>query len=603
MLIQPKDDEDAEDGTEFKLGAFPNPSLDECPLVFLGHHDGRVVIAMPEGDIRDEPAANIPRLLNVDLFNCAAGSAFLTHWRDSEEKLQRDLCANWVVRKCRAAGFWDTSRPQRALGVWPGPDGTTVLHRGDALNIYTASGDPQKTETISIAAAMRRKNGPIYVLRAPAPIPGEPATVADGLLVRNKLDLWRFAPIGDEGMTGADVVAGWLICSLLGAVAPFRPHVLLYAMWGSGKTKLVYYLHGLLSTLAGDVIDSFTPAGLRNELAGMARPVMIDEAEAQPNAPPGQGAIEQALEVIRRMATGDGAVRKQGDLGGKSTTQTAVGSAFLAAVNPVKLGQADASRFAEVKLLPLTQAAVPGDDTPQLATEAQLEDELVAAKALAPKLLARVLVNAGRYKADVAAIKAVLVSQGESPRSADLVAALAAGRHLLLSDEALTEETASEEAKFWSGLLVARAAADSGLNTGQECVEHLFSWQSGMHVDNRIVTLSELIRAAADRDRDFDMRDCANVLAVHGIKIKEERDETDGEMKQWLLVANQHSVLTKVYAGTRWQDWRRTFEFLDALGDAHRTRQSPNAVYFNLHRSRATCIPLAPWLEPARTNE
>ena len=51
---------DAEDGTERSLGVFPNPPAAESPVIPLGFVGGKVVFAMPEGEIRTELAAKFP---------------------------------------------------------------------------------------------------------------------------------------------------------------------------------------------------------------------------------------------------------------------------------------------------------------------------------------------------------------------------------------------------------------------------------------------------------------------------------------------------------------------------------------------------------------
>lgn len=590
------DPDDALPGTEGKLGGFPTPPLEECPIVFLGHFEAKVVFAMPEGQIREEKASDVGKLLKVDIFNRREGQVFLNYWRDAEDKFQRELCAVWFVRQCREAGYWDRTRPQRGLGVWPGTAGRTILHRGQEL--WTFWRDPDEPhEVMTVAEAMRARNGPIYALRPEAPAPDEPSTTEDGQWIRAKLDAWNWEPIGDDGLTGADVVAGWLMCGLMGAVAPFRPHLLLFAMFGSGKSTLIEFVHSLISALAGDVIDRFTPAGLANDLGGMARPVIIDEAEASPNAN-GPGPVEEALELIRRMATGAGGVRKMGTIGGGSITQTAVGAVMMGAVNPVKLGSADASRIAEVKLLPLDQARQPGQPAFfKPASDEDIAKAIKTAQMLAPHLLGRTLSQAGRYLDDLAMLKASFRKQGQSPRSADLVAALAAGRRLLMADHALDEIEADDEAAFWSGLLASRDQAEMISNPGADCLAHLMAWPSGKHEYDRVVSLGELVsKWWKGEERNVDNDSLENLLKEFGVRPVMEPDLA-GDLVPWLQVANNAPALTRIFERTQWRDWRRTLGYLDALGQDYRTKASGKSIRFGFGvYQRATCIPLTPWL-------
>lgn len=589
-VIAPRDLEDAEDGTEFRLGAFPSPPVEDCPIVFLGFYGGRVVFAMPEGEIRDIGTADVGRLIQVDLFNSPAGQAFLGYWRDREDKFQRNAAAIWFIRQCREAGLWDAGRPQRGLGVWPAAGGA-ILHRGNELWLYRPG---ERVEVVSVAAAIREAgSGPIYRLRPKAPTPAAaPAGVEAGQWARKALDLWRFEPIGEAGLTGADLVAGWLAAALLGAVAPFRPHLLTYAQAGSGKTTLIRFVHGLAGALAGDVLDSFTRAGLANDLAGNARPVIIDEAEATP-AGLGLGPIEQALELIRRMATGDGALRKMGDIGGGTVTQTAVGAVMLAAVNPVRLAPADASRIAEARLRALAAPAFADEAVPwRLASEAEVTAAIARARELAPAMLARALVNADRFVADAAELKAAFGRLGHSPRAGDLVAALAAGRRMLLSDEPLTRASADEEAALWADLLAARELAEVVGNTGQDALAHLLTWPSGKHVHDRVISLGEVIKDAASRENKTEPNE---LLKEFGLKVQAITGE-DGKRREWLFVANKHPSLERIFERTVWRDHRRSLAYLDELGEAYRTQATNKAVRFGLIVQRAIGVPLDPWL-------
>ncbi|MDP3853165.1 hypothetical protein [Phenylobacterium sp.] len=572
---------------EKKLGVFPNPDVKECPVVPLGFEGPRVVFAMPEGEIRKELAAKIGTMLKTDIFACQAGAAFLVNWRDPDDKFVRDFAAMWFVRKCREAGLWDSSRPIRSLGVWPGDATSIVLHVGDEVWRYRVSGEVEK---LPVAQALRERRGPLYRLRPPAPRPDGMASAADGLWARDQLDSWRFEPIGEDGLTGADVTAGWVMAAQLGAVAPFRGHLLVNALQGSGKSTLVEFAQALLSAQAGPVIDSFTEAGLRNDLAGMARAVLLDEAEGSPSTH-GPGVVERALEMLRRMATGSGGTRKMGDIGGGSITQTAVGAVMLAAINPPRLGPADATRIVEVRLLPLSGSDLEKDVAkPQLVTDLQLAGAIEKAHALAPALLARALAGAWRYKADVAEVKAALLRSGESPRAADLISMLAAGRLLLLSDDPLTPETADEQVDFWRPLLVQRESSEIVSNAGADCLAHLMAADSGLHVRDKRQTIGELLQRWQNNEREYE-----ELLKTLGMRIWE--TDVRGRPGPFLIVANHHPFLERIFEKTRWADWRRTLSYLDALGPEFKTAATKKQRFGVGVEQRGIAIPLTPWFE------
>lgn len=588
-----RDMEDAEGDTGEGLKGFPNPPLDESPVVPLGHYAGRVVFAMPEGEVRNEAAAKIGQMLRNDIYASEAGASFLTYWRDKKEKFHRELCAIWFVRQCRSAGYWDSNRVIRSLGVWPGEDGAPVLHLGDEVWLYGGS----KIEKRSIVEMMRIGSGPLYRIQPPAPRPVKAATVADGAWVREQLDLWNFEGLGVEGLTGADIVAGWIMPALLAAVAPFRGHTVVYGPAGSGKTTLVKFVRDLASALAGPVIDSFSEAGFRAEISGMARPAFLDEAEASADNH-GPGVVEQALGILRRMATGDGSVRKQGSADGGTTTQTAVGAVMMGAITPPKLDSADASRMVEIRLRPIAppDPQVGGGD-PDAAIEAARE----RARKLAPALLGRALLGAKRYRADIVALKAALRRSGESPRSADLLAMLAAGRRLLLFDTPLDEAGADDEVLFWAPLLVQRRANDVVTNVGADAFAHLMSAESTVYRSDRRLTLGTMVERLAKGEREY-----IELLKGYGLQLWETGNDPawesasggpQGRPGPFLIVSNKHPALEKVFGPTRWRDWRRSLSFLDDLGDDHRTWSTKPLRYGAGVKQRGLAIPLTPLID------
>ncbi len=584
----PLEETDDERASAKGMGAFPNPDVGESPVVPLGFIGGRVVFAMPEGEIRLELASKIGAMLRTDIYACAAGQNFLTYWRGSDDKFMRDLATVWFVRACRARGLWDTTRAVRSLGVWPGEGDGVVLHAGDEVWRIAPKGKP---EIISIIDALRERRGPMYRLRPPAPRPAKAISAVEGQWIRDQLGLWRFEAIGDEGLSGADVTAGWVTAALLGAVAPFRGHLMINAMAGSGKSALVAFIHALQSALAGDVIDSFTDAGLRNDLAGMARPVLLDEAEGSPGTH-GPGAVEKALETLRRMSTGQGGTRKQGDIGGGSVTQTAVGAVLMAAIKPPRLGPQDASRILELRLMPLSGADLAdGAARPRTVTRSELEAVREAAKVLAPRLLGRVLAGAWRYRSDVEALDAAFGRAGHDPRKGDLIAMVAAGRRLLLFDAPLSADEADEEVRFWTPLLSQREATEVVSNPGADALAHLMAADSGLHSGGERKTLGELVSAWVKNKDDH-----TGALKTYGLRVTPD-PAPDGRPGPWLFVANHHPKLEAIFRGTVWGDWRRALAYLDGLGPDHRTWRTQPQNFGVGVKQRAIAIPLTPWIE------
>lgn len=587
------------------------PDAADSPVVPLGYAGELNVFLMPEGNIRTIIAQRVGQALRTDIFVCRAGAKFLKAFctparGDEPGKFLQIEASKWFTRECRARGMWDLDRPQRSVGVWPdGPLGQRVtLHLGD--EIWRVDAQAQGGfDVASVFDALKARSGPIWRLAPPTRRPAPAASVQAGRWVRGTLDHWRFEAIGEgrgeERLSGGDVLAGWVMAALLGAVPPFRGHLILFAMAGSGKTRLMLFVHALMSVMVEEPLTAFSVPGLRSALADFARAVLIDEAE-KGAAGDGPSLVEQALDVLRPMATGDGGNRKMGDIGGKTKTQSAQGSALLGATKPPMLGPADATRFAEIKLLPLVAEA--GSDW-RPASDAELEAATARAKALAPALLGRAVQGAGRYVADVALLKAGMTRDGHAPRTADLIAMLAAGHRLLLHDAPLTPESAQAVLARWAPLLSERAESEAVSNDGADLLAFIFNAPSGKFSKDRNLSIGDVIDRAI---KDTTYEDWGEVLARFGLRVELHGGEINtgplglvarGKAPvsgHWLLVANGHPGMEALLARTEFGDWRRTLSYLEQLGPEH-GQQPVRPLKFGVGPSRRSLgIPLAPWI-------
>lgn len=585
--------EDSE--TEKKLGLFPNPPLKASPVVPLGYDDKYVYFALPGGAIRKEQARHIAGMLKTDIFCCQAGQSFLTYWRpaDDDSKFAAQTCAIWFNRACRDAGLWDDRREIRSLGVWRGGPGEVVLHKGDEIWTYVDGEDPTYLPVIE---ALREPTGPLYKLFPPRPRPEKSATVEDGRWLRDSFDMWRCEAFGTSGLTGADILAAFVMSSLLGAVPSFRFHVLIQALQGSGKTTLMTLVHTVLGALSGPLLNSVTDAGLRADISGMARPLALDEAESR-GGDGGPGPIEIILSYLKLMATGAGANRRMGGLDGGSATQTAVGQVIMAGIHPPPLDDALATRVARFKLLPLKGTDLADDaPRPKIGTDAAIKAATERAKLLAPAFLGRALEGAHRFERDMAAMKTAIIAAGEDPRTADLIAAMAAGRHLLLSDAPFTEADLADELARWRPLLARRAETGAAGNAGADLLNRIMQWPSGIRMPDRTLTIGDVVTKWADGE-SFRHQP----LTQFGLRLYDgpgpDDTPTTPQYGPWLIVSNHHAGMDKITEGTEWRDHRGILEYLSAMGPEYAPIIAKSMKYGTGNQQRGLAIPLAPWLE------
>ena len=242
----------------------------------------------------------------------------------------------------------------------------------------------------------------------------------------------------------------------------------------------------------------------------------------------------------------------------------------------------------EVRLKPLGKAKGGADE------------ELAAATAWAKEhsgaLLARAIRDAGRYRSDLSLLKTALGAAGQDARGADLVAALAAGRRLLMFDEPLDEETAAAEAEAWAPLIAGREQTATTTNEGQQCLNRLFAMNSGKHQNDRHLSLGEIIQQRLDPGDGYSKEAHDVVLKAFGLRV-ENGPTGSPRPGPWLLVSNNHDALRRGFAGTNFGNWRGTLEYLGDLGPEYAPQTMPKPVRFGMHQSRALAIPLTPWLE------
>lgn len=578
-------------GLPVSVGA--GPDVAKSPIVFLGSYGGRVVFAMPDGTIRDEVASRISSMLRTDIFACPEGRAFLAAWQDPKDgRFKREEAAAWFNTSCRNAGFYDTERIKRRIGVWLGENDEVILHRGS--EVWTFKGAKYKTSSI-VEMIRNAGDGPLYEVQPSTPAPTKPPKAADRAWLRADLNLWQFEPIGRAGLTGADIVIGFIGAGMLGAVAPFRGHVLISAQAGSGKTTLLEFVQRAMGAIAPSVTNDFSPAGLKNELGGRARPILLDEAEASTGAE-GLGSIETALEYFRRMSTGSGGMRKQGDVGGKTTTHYIIGSAMMAAITPPKLQPADASRFLEIRLAPLL-----GDRAPEGSAGGDVQAALERAKKAAPALLGLALRNADRYRADFKLLKGLLVELHQSPRAADLVASFAAGRRMMLHDEPLDFDGAAREVKLWGPLLEVRSQTEATTNIGIETLELLLGFEAVRGPPKRFTVgdiVDQYFEAEKDRPHQKDNLRRIRQMGIIPVDVdfeplKSKSISVPGE-KRWLVIANRNPELEAIFSKTKYKDYRNCLMTLNHLSEEFRPSSCEPLKFSAGSTHRAIAIPYTP---------
>lgn len=582
----------------------------ECPVVPLGKDKETLYLLSPGGEIMCLTAkANANAF--VTLFDGDV-SWLIQHFRkvDKDGEPVRDFVMRnawaWFVAKCRAAGIWDPATRTRGVGVWRGPVGkdgvpVPVVHCGDA--IYEAPPHPPAralqdapdpgargggcVEGSSDALGRWHREGwrhdkAIYVAR-PAlarPAIGAPATAKDGRRVLEALHLWHWSCPYDP-----DLCAGWFAAAQLGGYPSWRVHVQLAAEFGSGKTTLMKLLTAGLGCL-GKEFNDVTEAGARAALANEGRVLIVDEAENEGGP---DGKVARLIGLLRRMAGDDGASVGRSSPGQQLYETHVSGCALMAAILPPALQPADRSRIWRGTIKKIT-----GGDPDKLK---RIETEIEWMRATADAFRARMLLNWRRFADAQKAFRSHLIGRaGADGRQADLLSLLLAGRDVLLHDHPPTADEIEEAVDMVGGLLGLMRQADSESSTAQQCWNYLLSWDTPDRRGGEVQNLGRMLGLALGGETL--KGHSAHNLPRFGLRLMEVTREmadrypnlSPGDV--WLLVANQHGGLSRIFSGThgsRWAagNWNVS---LAQLGDDVITWPVP--VQFAGAKSRSIAIPM-----------
>lgn len=509
---------------------------DSCPVIALGKRNGRYYFFAPSGEEREIHYRQLYKREGLeDLFEGQIGW-LIEYFGNGDGGMNVMRAARALLRECVAAGQWDDSIQRRGPGVWRDAD-KLIVHCGNEVLI---DGESWR--------AGFRLGDALYSLAPKLPPPArEPATARDGNFIRQAIGLWNF-----EDDKAPDIVTGFIGLALLGAAPDWRVHIFLRAPYGSGKTWLCELV--AKATGARPPTNNITPAFIYQGLTGEARAIVIDEAESSDR----DDRIGEVIKIIRLMSGRDGGNIGRGGADGRSQRFSVTGSAFMAAILHPDLQPQDRSRFAVLKLRPLAtgQAAIGRQERALKA--------LAFAGEIAPALRARAVAGWHRFLDTVQIYRAAALSENAEARSADTIAALLAGRDLLLRDDLPSASEADGDIAALDHLLV-RDSDRAVDGEGDQCLVRLLSSPVETWGGGERMTIGEKVMDA--RAPGAHRNEINKILGRVGVKLKFEMKDGQAVLLA-MLVARRHHGLEKIFAGTRWAGgvWRQALEDLPGAG-------------------------------------
>ncbi|MFT4118727.1 CHC2 zinc finger domain-containing protein [Bradyrhizobium sp.] len=446
------------------------------------------------------------------------------HAKKESEGADWEMAANALMRQCEDAGVYDAEKV-RGRGAWWDGD-RALLHLGGALIV-----DGERVPLTHPGI----KN--IYEAAPPLHM-----DISNGLTNRDAAELVSLCRMLQwEKPISATLLAGWIFLAPICGALGWRPHIWITGGAGTGKTwvqsEIVARILGNTAILPQ---SNTTEAGIRQLLGIDARPVVFDEAESQDMRAAER--IQGIMFLARQASSESGGAIIKGTTGGKAM-MFRVRSMF--AFSSIGVG---VQQYADQ-----TRVTVLGMQVDEAKSRDQRAAEFVQIERRAVELLtpeycagmrARAVNMIGAVRANAKTFATAGAEVIGTQRLGDQIGTLLAGAYALHSNGLISPEQAREwiAKQDWSEETALTESKDEAACLAR-ILEHTVRVQGDMgHTSER--SIGELISRALRQGYDGDIgRGAAEETLLRiGVKI-------DG---QGFKVANTHSALEKILAGTPW---------------------------------------------------
>jgi hypothetical protein len=506
------------------------PLPDNCPVTPLGKQNGEFYYLDPLNQLRAYDASDHSAQGIRDLFGTQVNYLY-QNWPKFSAQTRKctgfkaDATAESLMVACASRGIFDAAERLRGVGAWLDDNGGLVLHMGDKI-LFGGEAKPP--------GEYGGRLYPAYAATAGVADSDHGATeLFDGLL--GLFDSWNWAEYGreEEGQKILEhswqswLVFGWMGTAIIGGALAYRPPLWLTADAGAGKSAFL----DVVQQVIGDVVKSAnaTQAYIWSTLGQSTRPVLIDEAEANPHSLRTKNLVELARQAFSGDKIGRGSSdHKAHDFEARSSFL------FSSIIIPPFAGQ-DVSRFAILDMAPIEKG---GD----LTLDAGKNREIGC-------VMRRRIVNRwSEWPKMLTAWRATLSGQGHNSRDADVFGPMLAMADLLFNGE-LSRDSAREEI-----CRVFPVTARARTSNAQDMLELLLSkpldvFRGGDRhtVEQLILTATYNAGAGSLPEGSANPDSCEKALRPFGIFL-----ENEG-MQQWrVILPNRNEGLRMLFHGSTW---------------------------------------------------
>jgi hypothetical protein len=456
-------------------------------------------------------------------------------WR--AEKVRETLMA-----ACAHKGPWDAVERARGRGAWLMSDGSLAVHCGTQLY---AQGHTQ---------GLGEYDGDVYMTRPPVMHPwpkpmglsGGPAVKLHALLKTFNWERPDMDPV---------LFMGWIGAAMIGGALPWRPAIYMTGDKATGKSTLQKIMKMIFGNMLIKAADT-TAAGIYQNLRSDSLPVAVDELEGKAD----NRKAKAILELARLAASGDLMLR--GGSEHKGTQFNARSCFAFSSINSPPLEPQDLSRMALLRLRRLPQGSTPPDlDQPKLARMGRM-------------IMRQMIDGWPRFTSTWNFYRAALSRAGHDSRGQDTFGTLLACADLLIGNDAgelqLPMQALAEDGKYWADLFEARHMVEyeDAEENWRLCLNHVLSapieaWKGGGQQ-----TMGEVLERLWHGKMDFD--EARALSQKTGLTLLK---PTLTAQHMELFIPNNHTLLTKLFFGSKWQGELGAGVWSGAL------RQAPQDTY------------------------
>lgn len=474
-----------------------------------------------------------------------------------------------LQRACFFAGLWGDHIMVRRPGIWRDPEGTPVVHCGDAVLLGDQWHQPGE-----------RTGDQIWAAAAPTARP----TAACGADVGQELSagltgLWNWREVGSP-----IAALGLIANAYYGSATEWRPAGFVTGSTGAGKSALLRVMRGAIPLHHYD--NDTSKAGIEQSVHARAMAIIIDEAADRAN----RDSARALVDLVLSAAGDEGTKGSRGTVDGKGRRIEVAGLILMFSINPPELEPQHLGRFTLIDLARPLDGADHRDAHRALARYA---------RAHGPSLWGRALAGWDRYNRALAAFRAGLGNAGCSPREMDQAGALLAGWWVLVRDgvpdaRGVAEGIAALDPDRTSGYIRRSEDVDAD-DRPQRMLQHLLSSMVALHRSTDREPVGKLLEIAwGDGDPLRNDGDARELLTHYGIRVIRRGEEIDKSGRpvprmasgNGLWFSNTSPELRRIFAGTPFEGERWRYELLRL----ETARRSGGAVRIGTVSTRATWL-------------